>query len=184
MVRDAEATARSAESSTTNDVGMCLQWSRQRADIAALYPDASTAWRYAIHRHKSDRQAPRGAMVYWTGGSKGYGHIAVSLGHGQIRSTDVPSSGRVSTVPLEWFGAHWPSLKHVGWADNVNDVIIPGVGEEGSEMNEEDWQRMEKLVQSVWTDKMTVTQPGTGKDTQRSRQQVLRELWQKVTKAT
>jgi hypothetical protein len=39
-------------------------------------------------------------------------------------------------------------------------------------------------VQSVWTDKMTVTQPGDGQDVQKPRQQVLRELWQKVTRAT
>lgn len=182
MVRDAEGTARSAEKSTTNDPGYCLQWSRQRADIPALFPDAATAWRNAFHRHKGDRDPPRGAMVYWLGGTHGYGHIAVSLGGGKvlIRSTDAGGAGQVATVDLAWVEEHW-GLPYAGWADNVNDVAIPGVGDE---MNESDWDRMEALIRSVWEDKMTVTQPGTGDDTPKARQQVLREVWQKVTKAT
>lgn len=180
MVRNAEDTARAAESSATNDPGMCLQWSRTRADIAALFPDAATAWRNAFHRHKGDRDPPRGAMVYWLGGSHGYGHIAVSVGGGRVRSTDAAGAGNVATVALSWPEDHW-GLPYAGWADNVNDVRIPGVGDE---MTEDDWARMERLIESVWADKMTVTQPGTGEDAQRSRQQVLRELWQKVTKAT
>jgi hypothetical protein len=181
MVRNAEQTATTAEARTSNPPGYCLQWSRECASIAALYPDAATAWRYAIHRHKGDRNVPRGAMAYWVGGSSGYGHIAVGFGNGRVRSTDAGGAGNVATVDVGWFDKHWPSITYVGWADNVNDVIIPGVGDE---MNEQDWQRMESLVRSVWADQMTVTQPGSGQDVQKSRQQVLRELWQKVTKAT
>jgi len=51
-------------------------------------------------------------------------------------------------------------------------------------MTEKEWDRMEKLVASVWDEHMTVTQPGSGKDVSKSRGQVLRELWQKVTGAT
>jgi hypothetical protein len=180
MVRDAEATARNAEGSTSNGVGMCLQWSRERAGIPALFPDAATAWRNAFHRHKGDRDPPRGAMAYWLGGSQGYGHIAVSLGGGRIRSSDANGPGRPATVPLAWVEDHW-GMPYAGWADNVNDQVIPGVG---NEMTEDDWARMERLIETVWTGKMTVTQPGTGKDTQKQRVQVLREVWQKVTKAT
>jgi len=181
MVRTAEQTAVSAEASTTyTPPGMCLQWSRTRADIPSLFPDAATAWKHALDRHKGDREPPRGAMVYWLGGSKGYGHIAVSVGGLLVRSTDVPTGGKIGTVPVAWFEQHW-GLTYGGWADNVNDVRIPGVG---AEMNEDDWDRMEKLIRSVWDGKMTVTQPGTGEDTQKARQQVLRELWQKVTRAT
>jgi len=119
-------------------------------------------------------------MVYWLGGSHGYGHIAVSVGGGRVRSTDAGGAGRVATVAVGWFEDHW-GLPYAGWADNVNDQVIPGVG---AEMTEDDWARMESLLAKVWTDKMTVTQPGTGQDTTKARQQVLRELWQKVTKAT
>jgi hypothetical protein len=127
MVRNAEATAKNAEASHTNSPGYCLQWSRERADIGSLFPDAATAWRNAFHRHKGDRNPPRGAMVYWTGGSKGYGHIAVSVGGGRIRSTDAGGSGQVATVDLGWPERAW-GLPYAGWADNVNDVEIPGVG--------------------------------------------------------
>ena len=180
MVRTAEQTASNAEASTTNDPGMCLQWSRTRADIASLFPDAATAWKHALDRHKGDREPPRGAMVYWLGGSHGYGHIAVSVGGGMVRSTDAGGTGHVATVGVSWPTDHW-GLPYAGWADNVNDVRIPGVGDE---MTEDDWDRMEKLIQSVWADQMTVTQPGSGEDTTKARQQVLRELWQKVTRAT
>jgi len=119
-------------------------------------------------------------MCYWVGGTHGYGHIAVALGNGKVRSTDAGGPGKVATVDLGWVESHW-GLPYVGWADNVNDVIIPGVGDE---MNDNDWKRMEDLLSKVWSDKMTVTQPGNGQDVQKSRQQVLRELWQKVTRAT
>lgn len=125
--RDAEATAKNAEASTSNGVGMCLQWSRERANIPALQPDAATAWKHAVHRHVGDRNPPRGAMCYWTGGSKGYGHIAVSLGGGMIRSSDSGGAGRPATVPLRWVEDNW-RMPYAGWADNVNDRVIPGVG--------------------------------------------------------
>lgn len=184
MVRTAEQTARAAERSGTNDPGYCLKWSRQQADIGPLYPDAATAWRHARDRHQGDRNPPRGAMVYWLGGSNGYGHIAVSLGDGRVRSTDAGGAGRVATVGVGWIGARW-GLPYAGWADNVNGVEIPGVG---AEMTEDEWVRMRQLVRAevdrVWSGKMTMTQPGTGQDVKKARQQVLRELWQKVTKAT
>jgi hypothetical protein len=71
--------------------------------------------------------------------------------------------------------------RYLGWTEDLNGVRLP-LG--GDELNENDWQRMEDLIEQVWAEKMTVTQPGTGQDTEKSRQQVLRELWQKVTKAT
>lgn len=129
MVRDAEGTARNAEQSTSNEPGYCLQWSRERADIGPAYPDASTAWKYAHHRHKGDRNPPRGAMVYWTGGSKGYGHIAPSVGGGKIRSSDAGGAGRPATVDLGWVERAW-GLPYAGWADNVNNIVIPNVGGE------------------------------------------------------
>lgn len=127
MAHDAHTTATNAEKSTSNGVGMCLQWSRERAAIASRYPDAATAWRHAKRRHKGDKNPPRGAMVYWTGGSKGYGHIAVSLGGGKIRSSDAGGNGRPATVDVDWPTRTW-GMPYAGWADNVNDVTIPGVG--------------------------------------------------------
>lgn len=176
MTRTAEQTATSAEQTETNEPGYCLKWCRLRADIPALYPDAATAWKYAHHRHKGDRYPPRGAMVYWLGGSAGYGHIAVSVGNGRIRSTDAGGAGHVATVDVGWVEAHW-GLPFAGWADNVNDVVIPGVG---AEMTEDDWDRMETLIRRVvWEEHMSVTQP-SGEEQSKEREQILRETYQTV----
>jgi len=125
MAFTATRTARNAEADERNAPGMCLQQSRQWAGIPARYPDAATAWRNANNKHRGDRRPPRGAAVYWVGGSRGYGHIGISVGKGRVRSTDAAGSGRVATRTIGWFGRHWPSLKYAGWAWNVNEVTIP-----------------------------------------------------------
>lgn len=137
MVRNAESTAENAEASATNSPGYCLQWSRERAAIGALQPDAASAWNHAMRRHPGDRNPPRGAMVYWLGGSHGYGHIAVAVGGGRIRSTDAGGSGRVATVDVGWPERAW-GLSYAGWADNVNDQTIPDVGNEDDDMDVND----------------------------------------------
>lgn len=157
MVRHAEDTARSAEQSTSNGVGMCLQWSRERAAIPSLQPDAATAWKHAFNRHPGDKNPPRGAMVYWTGGSKGYGHIAVSLGGGKIRSSDANGNGKPATVSIDWPTQQW-GMPYAGWADNVNDQVIPGVtsgsSTEGDDMPQYDHAatgKALKLKEATWT---------------------------------
>lgn len=178
MVKTAHQTAQTAETRHSNDPGYCLQWSRQCADIGSKYPDASTAWKNATNRHKGDRNPPRGAMVYWTGGTHGYGHIAVSVGGKKIRSTDAGGAGNVATVDIGWVEANW-NLPYAGWADNVNGTTIPDVGQE-DEMNEADWDRMEKLIRSVvWQEQMKVKQPN-GEELTKAREQVLRETYQTV----
>lgn len=124
MANNATKTARAAEHDSFNAPGMCLQQSRTWAAIPARYPDAATAWRNANDKHR-DKNPPRGAAVYWVGGSRGFGHIAISLGKHKVRSTDAGGSGRVATRTIGWFGRHWPSLKYAGWAWDINEVTIP-----------------------------------------------------------
>ena len=64
--------------------------------------------------------------MYWTGGSSGYGHIAISLGNGKVRSSDAGGSGSVATVPLGSIARDW-HLDYAGWADSINGYTIPGV---------------------------------------------------------
>jgi hypothetical protein len=132
VVYDAETTARNAEKDATNHPGYCLQQCRIWAGIGPMYPDATTAWRNTNKRHPRDRGAiPRGAPVYRTGGSSGYGHIAISLGGGKVRSTDAGGRGKVATRQLSWFDANWPSLNYAGRAEDINEVRIPGTGRGG-----------------------------------------------------
>jgi hypothetical protein len=124
--RDAAQTARAAERVTRNPPGYCLQWVHQRAGIPAKYLSASEAWQHAGHKHRGDRTPPVGAAVYWTGGSHGYGHIAISVGHGKVRSTDAGGEGRVATVPVGWAHRAW-GLHYAGWSSSLNGYTIPGV---------------------------------------------------------
>lgn len=143
MVHDAETGARNSEADTSNDPGYCQQQTRMWSGINSLYPDASTAWRNTNDRHPGDRNPPRGAHVFWTGGSKGYGHVAMSLGGGRVRSTDAGGAGRVATVDLGWVESAW-GLPYAGWAWDNNEVTIPhstsggGGGGKDEEMPEYD----------------------------------------------
>ena len=124
---NAAETVASAMSSTYNVPGHCLEWSREQADIPSKYLDATTAWEHATGRQPADPNPPRGAAVYWTGGSSGYGHIAISLGHGMVRSSDAGGYGQVATVPIRRISAEWEDLRYAGWADSINGYKIPGV---------------------------------------------------------
>lgn len=100
-----------------NEPGMCLREVRTAHGIPAVHAGAADAWRTATGRHPNDRRPPRGATVFWTGGSNG--HIAISLGDGRIRSTDAGGKGRMGTVDLDWPRRQW-GLTYVGWAEGYN----------------------------------------------------------------
>jgi len=123
---DAHEIIASARRSDSNTPGYCLQWTREQADIPAGFPDAATAWRHAAGKHSGDRTPPAGAAVYWTGGSRGFGHIAISLGDGRVRSTDAGGAGQVSTVKVGWVSKEW-GLRYAGWSNSINGYVIPGV---------------------------------------------------------
>lgn len=123
---DAAETVASAMSSTANVPGHCLEWSREQAGIPSKYMDATTAWEHASGRRPADANPPRGAAVYWTGGSSGYGHIAISLGNGKVRSSDAGGYGQVATVRIHQISEQW-DLHYAGWANTINGYRIPGV---------------------------------------------------------
>ncbi|MGZ6768003.1 MAG: hypothetical protein ACXVEQ_17080 [Nocardioidaceae bacterium] len=124
-LHNAAQTADSAKRSHQDTPGHCLQWARTRAGIPGRYATAAEAARGAFNKHFGGRP-PAGAAVYYTGGSHGYGHIAISVGGGKVRSTDSGGSGRVATVGYRWPVTHW-HLHYAGWADNINGYTIPGV---------------------------------------------------------
>jgi len=124
MAFTAAIAARNAVNDRTNDPGMCQQQTRIWAGISAKYPDAATAWRNTNDRHPGDRNPPRGSFVFWTGGSAGHGHVAMSLGGGKIRSTDAGGRGRVATVELGWVERNW-GQHYAGWSwDNNEQTVI------------------------------------------------------------
>lgn len=145
MVYSAPVSARNAENDRVNDPGMCLQVVRMWCGIGARYSDAATAWRNTNDRHPGDKtNIPRGAAVYWTGGSKGYGHIALSLGNGKVRSTDAGGRGRVATVDIGWVERTW-NMPYAGWSWDINEVTIPHPTPE----KDTGWETVRKQLLSV-----------------------------------
>ena len=132
----------------TCTIGRCLQYSRTWLEIDPRYPSATVAWNEANVRH-TDRNPKDGAPVFWTGGSHGYGHIALHTRNGRIRSTDVLSGGLVSTVTLSWFDTHWPGLKYVGWTEDVNGITIPYLKGDGTDWRATGDVYVAKLHQGV-----------------------------------
>jgi hypothetical protein len=128
VVQNADAAVNNANKYTHCDPGMCLKYTRTWLEIGSAEPDATSAWNSAIGKHAGDRNPPRGAPVFWTGGSKGYGHIALAkqgdAADQMFRGTDMPGSGTVSNQQLEWVENHW-GLKYAGWAEGFNGVKIP-----------------------------------------------------------
>ena len=74
------------------------------------------------HSGKKAKTAPRGALVFWSGGSHGYGHVAVANGRGKVWGVDLPDNGRIGLVPTDEVARRW-GLKFLGWifADQVAD---------------------------------------------------------------
>ncbi|HEY5443655.1 MAG TPA: hypothetical protein VIJ87_04130, partial [Pyrinomonadaceae bacterium] len=88
---EAIATAREWSRNGTNfGSGHCLVAVRSAYNIGPKYGTASASWWAADHKHRVDGglAVPRGVPVYWTGGSHGFGHIALSVGGGVCLSTD------------------------------------------------------------------------------------------------
>lgn len=91
--------------------GMCLREVRQYFGVPARYAAAVDSLNDAKRSGKAYRigdwsKVPRGCIVYMEGGGSVYGHIVISLGGGQVISTDVPRGryGRIhgGTLTRSW----------------------------------------------------------------------------------
>lgn len=85
--------------------------------------DATEAWSRTTRRHSTATVPPRGSVVWWTGGRNGHGHVAISLGDGRIRTTDLPSSGRWGTARLSDPERLW-GLRYMGWSEDIDGVRV------------------------------------------------------------
>jgi cell wall-associated NlpC family hydrolase len=100
---------------------LCLRFVRKVYDLPARDRSAITAWRAAESKHKGDAVPPAGVPVFWSGG--GPGHVALSLGDGWVLTSDYPSSGRVTRVPISAINSAW-HLRYLGWTDDLEGVIV------------------------------------------------------------
>lgn len=118
--------ARAAVGKATPDWrNLCLMFVRMAYGTEAKYPTADEARRHADNVRTSG-EPPAGAVMFWTGGpvakstGRPAGHVAISAGNWNLYGTDTKREGRVDLMSLAYLSAKWPSLKYVGWTDNVN----------------------------------------------------------------
>lgn len=104
-----------------NKVGKCLYEVQAAFASGHRYPSAIAQWHAAKHKHYGDRTPPIGAPMYFSGGN--YGHIAIYVGNGKVRSTDVGGAGRMGTASIEWFRIHW-GYSYLGWTGDIADRDI------------------------------------------------------------
>jgi hypothetical protein len=102
---------------------MCLWYTQEWLESPHAYPDATTQWEQAQRRHPGDTDPPAGAPVFWTGGTHGYGHAAISVGGGRIRTIDQQSGGVTSEVPLVEISRDW-GLPYAGWTEDIGGVDV------------------------------------------------------------
>lgn len=115
-----------ARRTKTFEEGKCLVFVREMFGVAARDPSAAAAWRLTKFKHpvRSGAQTPRGAPVYWIGGSEGNGHIAIATGNGNCWSSDAGGSGIVAKVNIDELTERWSALRFQGWAEDVNGVRV------------------------------------------------------------
>lgn len=55
------------------------------------------------------KNIPAGVALYWSGGSKDYGHTAISIGNGKMISTDTYNGGwgKVGIQPISYISKYW-----------------------------------------------------------------------------
>jgi hypothetical protein len=114
-----------ARETRTFEEGHCLVFVRTMFNVPAHFPSAAAAWQGAEfkHRTKTGMQVPRGAPVYWTGGSQGFGHIAIATGDGRCWSSDAGGPGRTAKVSIDELTDKW-NLSFQGWTEDVNTVRV------------------------------------------------------------
>ena len=93
--------------------------------------DAVDGWLSETKKHPGDRNPPRGFPVSFKGGSKGFGHRAISFGDGKIRSTDFSTTtkrfarGIVGTGTIAEIERAM-GITYLGWSETIDGKTIPG----------------------------------------------------------
>jgi hypothetical protein len=110
-----------------------------------LHPDA---WTHAQHVDLIPGDPPAGVPIwYGPGTGSRFGHVAISLGGGRIRSTDCPRDGMVGDTDLHWPQRRW-GHDYRGWSTSIGGQPIPGIGEE-DDMTPEQQQTLDNVAWMV-----------------------------------
>lgn len=131
-----EEAAQRAEASKYNEPGTCQLWTRTQFGAPSAGDrdgdsdsDAVDGWKSEpVSKRHFDRNPPRGVPVAFSGGSRGYGHRAISLGDGKIRSTDMTATGYkpgvVGTTTIDQIERSM-GVSYMGWSETITGALIP-----------------------------------------------------------
>lgn len=107
-------------------VGLCKQRTRIAFDVDSDGSvDAAEAWSRTKHRIPLTLADWRPAILWWTGGSEGHGHVAFTdPTPGLIWTVDFPGTGRWNRCSKVRLEAAWPALTYVGASLDIDGVQV------------------------------------------------------------
>lgn len=121
-----EARRRSRSPVPTSAPGFCKREVRECYRITvSRSASAAQAWQQARIRHPETDPGsiPRGVPVFWTGGSEGFGHVAITTGEGGMWSTDIARSGFFDRAGIRLVARKW-GLRLAGWTEDLDGVRV------------------------------------------------------------
>lgn len=106
--------------------GLCKRKTREAYGVPSDGSvDATQAWSRTKYRlNVSGDKAPRGTLLWWTGGSEGHGHVAISDGKGGAWSVDVKRPGYWDHVPFADIARWAPKLHWAGVSQDIDRVRV------------------------------------------------------------
>ena len=103
---------------TQDWTGLCQSFCRQSYGVPAWSGSAIGAWKKIPAKHKhaggDPSEAPRGALLYYSGGQ--YGHVALAIGKKttwKCLSNDYQTKGRIGQAPRTF--PRW-GIRYLGWS--------------------------------------------------------------------
>lgn len=125
MVNTPSQAIAKANSITTGYGGLCLAFVQDCYGAAAVEPSAIAAWNNSAHKHPTTSLdgIPVGAPIYFSGGGP-YGHVAIYLGNGMMRTTN-SADNLIHTDPVSTWQSWGYTL--LGWTEDIENQMIPGL---------------------------------------------------------
>lgn len=106
--------------------GHCLEAVRTAWAVPSLYGSAGEAWSATRLRVAGPAGfvGNPGNLVWWVGGSHGFGHVAISLGDGDVLTVDVEGAGLLRRASFDRIARWAPDLHLAGFSRDLNGVRV------------------------------------------------------------